>query len=82
MRIQSIAQYQSLDVKSRISKEKSRLDVVSKGPPQDTYEPSRPEVREDLLNAIKKRISAGFYNTEIVLEDLSDSFAKALNQTT
>ena len=82
MRIQSILQYQSLDMKSRISKEKSRIDVVSKAPLQDTYEPSRPEVREDLLNAIKKRISAGFYNTEIVLDDLSDSFAKAMNQTT
>ena len=82
MRIQNIAQYQSLDNKSRISREKPRIDVVSKDPPKDTYESSQSVVREDLLNTIKKRISAGFYNTEIVLEDLSDSFAKALNQTT
>jgi hypothetical protein len=82
MRIQNIAQYQSLDNKSRISREKPRIDVVSKDMPKDTYESSQSVVREDLLNTIKKRISAGFYNTEIVLEDLSDSFAKALNQTT
>jgi hypothetical protein len=82
MRIQSIAQYQSVDIKSRISKEKSRIDVVSKETPKDTYESSLPDVRVDLLNTVKKRISTGFYNTEIVLEDLSDSFAKALNQTT
>jgi hypothetical protein len=82
MRIQNIAQYQSSDIKSRISREKPRIDVVSKDLPKDTYESSQSVVREDLLNTIKKRISAGFYNTEIVLEDLSDSFAKALNQTT
>jgi hypothetical protein len=82
MRIQNIAQYQSSDIKSRISREKPRIDVVSKDMPKDTYESSQSVVREDLLNTIKKRISAGFYNTEIVLEDLSDSFAKALNQTT
>jgi len=82
MRIQNIAQYQSLDNKSRIPREKPRIDVVSKDMPKDTYESSQSVVREDLLNTIKKRISAGFYNTEIVLEDLSDSFAKALNQTT
>jgi hypothetical protein len=82
MCIQNIAQYQSSDIKSRISREKPRIDVVSKDLPKDTYESSQSVVREDLLNTIKKRISAGFYNTEIVLEDLSDSFAKALNQTT
>ena len=71
-----------MDNKSRISREKPRIDVVSKDMPKDTYESSQSVVREDLLNTIKKRISAGFYNTEIVLEDLSDSFAKALNQTT
>ena len=50
--------------------------------PKDTYESSQTEVRQDLLNTVKKRISTGFYGTEIVLDDLSDSFAKALNQTT
>jgi hypothetical protein len=82
MHIQNIAHYQSVDIKSRISKEKPRMDVMSKDLPKDTFEPSQSVAREDLLNTIKKRISAGFYNTEIVLDDLSDSFAKALNQTT
>jgi hypothetical protein len=82
MRIQNIAQYQSIDVKPRISKEKYRVEGMPKEAPKDTYESSQTEVRQDLLNTVKKRISAGFYNTEIVLDDLSDSFAKALNQTT
>lgn len=82
MRIQNIAQYQSTDNKPRISKEKYRINGMSTEAPKDTYESSQTEVRQDLLNTVKKRISTGFYGTEIVLDDLSDSFAKALNQTT
>jgi anti-sigma28 factor (negative regulator of flagellin synthesis) len=81
MRIQSLAHYQSIDIKSRVLKEKPRIDSLSKNI-QDTYEPFQPEARGDLIKAIKKRISSGFYNTDTVLEDLGDSFAKALNQAT
>jgi len=35
----------------------------------------------DHLDDIKKKIKAGFYNSESVLEDLSHSFTRALDQT-
>ena len=82
MRIQTIAHYQSVDVKSKLLKEKQRSDASSKTIPQDTYEPRQSTPRNDLINAVKKRITPGFYNTDTVLEDLGDSFAKALNPTT
>lgn len=37
--------------------------------------------RTDLLRNIKKKIKSGFYNSESVLEDLSNSFAKVLDQS-
>jgi hypothetical protein len=47
----------------------------------DTYEPSSgvPE-RTELISEVKKKISAGFYNTEKVADDLSYGFANILNQ--
>jgi hypothetical protein len=62
---------------------------IAKPMPSDTFEASADahgkdkssEVREDLLKTVKKRIGAGFYNSTDVLEDLSNSFATALNQT-
>jgi len=85
MIIHNITRYQSLDVRSRISKEKPAFNAVSQASPKDTYEPSSnrspAQVREDLLTTIKKKINSGFYHSKDVLEELSDSFAKALNQT-
>jgi hypothetical protein len=46
---------------------------------KDTYEPAKPQIREDLVNAIKKKIHLGYYNSQTVLDDLSSSFAKAMN---
>jgi hypothetical protein len=83
MIIQNIARYQSVDIKSRDLKEKPKVNVVSREASQDTYEPSgesKTEIREDLLRNVKKRVNTGFYHSKEVLEDLSDSFAKALNQ--
>jgi anti-sigma28 factor (negative regulator of flagellin synthesis) len=45
----------------------------------DSYEPAAPLIRKDLIASIKSRIKDGFYNTEEVIDDLSDSFAKAFN---
>jgi len=83
MIIQNIARYQSMDIKSRDLKEKPKVNVVSREASKDTYEPSgesKTEIREDLLRNVKKRVNTGFYHSKEVLEDLSDSFAKALNQ--
>jgi hypothetical protein len=90
MLVQNIALYQSVDIKSRIMAAKPVKNIVSKTASTDTYEASgangqgRPPpsaIREDLINTVKKRIGSGFYNSKDVLEDLSNSFAKALNQT-
>jgi anti-sigma28 factor (negative regulator of flagellin synthesis) len=81
MRIQNITHYQSADIKSRLSREKQKLDVALKSLAQDTYEPLQSGPRNDLISAVKKRIVSGFYNSDTVIDDLGDSFAKALNQT-
>ena len=71
MRIQTIANYQSMDVKSKLLKEKQRSDAPSKTISQDTFEPRQSAPRNDLINAVKKRIISGFYNTDTVLDDTS-----------
>jgi hypothetical protein len=48
---------------------------------KDSWEPSakKDQPRLDLLAAIKKKIGAGYYNSREVIDDVSDSFAKAFN---
>ncbi|MBN1127968.1 MAG: hypothetical protein JXA71_03220 [Chitinispirillaceae bacterium] len=36
--------------------------------------------RSELLQQVKKKIKAGYYSTEPVMEDISHGFAKILNQ--
>jgi len=48
--------------------------------PQPQDKPS--EIRQDLVSAVKARMKAGFYNSAEVVDDLSDSFAKAFNLRT
>ena len=87
MIINNIARYHSSDIKQKTIA-KPVTNVVSKAAPLDTYEPSDPgrqpassEIRGDLIQSVKKRIRSGYYNSKDVLDDLSNSFAKALNQT-
>jgi anti-sigma28 factor (negative regulator of flagellin synthesis) len=81
MIIQGINQYQKLEAKYKASKEKSRISRDSQVVPKDSFEPSHKklEIRQDLVSAVKKKIRLGYYSSETVLDDLSDSFAKALN---
>jgi hypothetical protein len=85
MIVRNITQYHSMEIKSRQVKERNTADTVSRDMPVDTYEPSgdtgTSEIRTDLINTVKKRIASGYYNSNDVLDDLSDSFADALNQT-
>jgi hypothetical protein len=86
MIIHAISQYQSSTPKAKSLPGKPGNNAVSKSAPMDTYESSRTGaqatgIREDLIKAVKKRIGSGFYNSRDVLEDLSNSFAKALQQT-
>jgi hypothetical protein len=91
MIISNITRYQSSAIKSKAMETKPSKVVVSKTPNTDTYEASSggepvsrsssSSVRGDLIRTVKKRIGSGYYNSGEVLEDLSNSFAKALNQT-
>jgi anti-sigma28 factor (negative regulator of flagellin synthesis) len=91
MLVHTIAQYQSFKSRSRNMTAKPERTAVSKTKAVDTYEasgayvpknqPSSSEIRADLIKTVKKRIGSGFYNSKDVLEDLSNSFAKALHQT-
>ncbi len=90
MIIHAISRYQASDIKAREAAVKPYRNQISKTPPKDTYEASGADVREkvsasdvrkDLLKTVKRRIGTGFYNSKDVLEDLSNSFAKALHQT-
>jgi hypothetical protein len=93
MIISNISRYQSSDIKSKAMGTKPSRPIVSKThkTKTDTYEassvgeaiaqPSSSNVRGDLIQTVKKRIGSGYYNSGEVLEDLSTSFAKALNQT-
>jgi hypothetical protein len=80
MIIQGINQYQKLEARFKASKEKQNTGS-GKVMPKDTFEPTRkkPEVRQDLINTVKNKIRLGYYSSETVLDDLSNSFAKALN---
>ncbi len=38
-------------------------------------------IRTELLEAVRKRLESGYYDSDRVLDDLSDSFAQALDQS-
>jgi len=91
MIINNITRYQSSDITSKEMGTKPSGNVVSRTQKTDSYEASSggeavsmtssSNVRGDLIRTVKKRIGSGYYNSLDVLEDLSNSFAKALNQT-
>jgi hypothetical protein len=91
MIISTITRYQSSDTTSKAMGTKPYKNVVSKTLKADTYEASSggeamsrsssSTMRGDLIRTVKKRIGSGYYNSGDVLEDLSTSFAKALNPT-
>ncbi len=83
MIIQGITQYQNIEAKFKAVKDRPKANPGTKVMQQDTFEPShkKPEIRQDLVDIVKKKIQQGFYRSDIVIDDLSDSFAKALNSS-
>lgn len=81
MNIQGIQNYTSYDMKLKLSKQKTtKVDILSSGKVnKDTYEPAKVDERKKLLASIKKKIKSGYYNSDEVSEDLSESFAKVFN---
>ncbi len=81
MNIQGIQNYKIFDTKLKLAKKKPVSTEMPHGKRvEDTYEPSKPTDRKALLASIKKKIRSGYYNSQEVVEDLSDSFAKAFNK--
>jgi DNA-nicking Smr family endonuclease len=81
MIIQGILQYQQREVAYKALKTKPRTSQDVQRIPQDTFEPAhkKPEIRQELVNTVKRKISRGYYSSETVLDDLGNSFARALN---
>ena len=81
MNIQGIQNYTSYAMKLRLSKQKTpKVDIVSSGKvKKDTYEPAKADERKKNLSSIKEKIKSGYYNSDEVAEDLSESFAKVFN---
>ncbi|MFP4415716.1 MAG: hypothetical protein ACLFSB_00440 [Chitinispirillaceae bacterium] len=67
----------------RAGRKQKAAPRTRKQPPQiDSCQPSGASKtdRGRLLDVVKKRISSGYYQSKEVLDDLSDSFAKAFDQ--
>ncbi len=81
MNIQGIQNYKVYDTKMKPSKKKPVLAELQRGKRvEDTYEPAQPNDRKTLLASIKKKIQSGYYNSKEVVDDLSESFAKAFEK--
>ena len=82
MNIHGIDAYHAYSMKTKLSKKQAASKGLSSGKRrEDTYEPSATDDREKLLASIKKKIKTGYYDSEEVVEDLSESFAKIFNTT-
>jgi hypothetical protein len=81
MIIQGINQYQKLEAKYKASKLRPSSSQNAQAIPKDTFEPTHKKItiREDLVNSVRNKIRLGYYSSETVLDDLSNSFAQALN---
>jgi len=83
MIIQGINQYQQNEANFQASKrEKPKSGSAVFSMPKDnvSISPKKPEIRESLVSSVKKKIDLGFYNSQSVIDQLSDSFAQAMNQ--
>lgn len=80
MIIQAINQYQLNTVGYKALKQKPGPKVQAPVP-TDSFQKvlKKAELREDLLNTVRKKVKQGYYNSQTVLDDLSDSFAKAMS---
>ncbi len=82
MVIHGISQYQQNEANFKIARDRARSGTAVFSVPKDKIEiaQKKPEIRQSLVTAVKKKIDLGFYNSSSVLEQLSDSFAQAMNQ--
>ena len=70
-----------LDASKKQSSTRLKKTNSSKSKPsQDAYETTAQHSRTEYLETIKRKIKAGYYSSQEVVEELSDDFAKAFEQ--
>ncbi|MBD3344028.1 MAG: hypothetical protein GF401_03090 [Chitinivibrionales bacterium] len=79
--ISEISQFRSLNTAEMASRRSRKQDdsagkKESKGAETKS---SSSTIRNDLIQSVKSRIKKGYYNSDMVVDDLSDSFAQAFN---
>ena len=82
MNIQGMQNYNTYDMKLKMTKRRTaKIDTLSSDRMvnEDTYEPAKSVDRKKLLSSIKNKIKSGYYNSDEVNEDISESFAKIFN---
>lgn len=82
MNIQSIQNYHTFNMKQKLSKRETAVKNVStENSVKDTYKPAESGDRSKLLASVKKKIKSGYYKSNEVVEDLSETFAKIFDKT-
>jgi hypothetical protein len=82
MIIQGVQQYQACSTNTRsLKKQTAGINVIKDIRKDDSYKAEKPIERKSYLDAIKKKIKSGYYNSEEVAEDLSQSFAQVFDST-
>jgi hypothetical protein len=83
MSIGDIISINTMEIGKYAANRRSRETALPARKAVDSYEPSGLPVVEDrnaMLSSIRSRIKNGYYNSEEVVDDLSNSFAKVLDK--
>jgi hypothetical protein len=85
MYVQGLGHLSQINSKS-LGSVKTKKDVFSDNPREVskdtvTLSSASDSDREALLQKIKNKIKSGYYNSDAVLDDLSHSFAKVLDES-
>jgi hypothetical protein len=83
MSIANIISLNTLEYGKYARIQKDRLVATPVRKVVDTYEPATETGSEDrkaLISTIRNRIKTGYYNSEEVVDDLGNSFAKVLDK--
>jgi hypothetical protein len=80
MDVRPIQAFQAADLLARAARDKTKSKPAVAEPPKDIFQPSGDTDRSALLDAVKKRIKSGYYNSKDVIDDLGESFAKVFDK--
>ncbi len=82
MNIEHIQNFRTYEANAKLSQRKDSLKPSARRRVEDTYQGAASDVEIDKtkIDSIRKRIQSGFYNSNEVNEDLTESFAKIFKQ--